>query len=121
MGSDGSADLGYVLQVAESIGKNMDHHLIVVNKSTVPVGTADKVRLTIQKELDSRHSKLTFSVVSNRFLHHMIRYLVGTMIAVSEDRISKKSFNFLLANPRKNVRIFKAPPQGLILNRIDYE
>ena len=65
MGSSGSADLGYVLKVAESIGKNMDHHLIVVNKSTVPVGTADKVRLTIQKELDSRHSKLTFNVVSN--------------------------------------------------------
>ena len=62
-----------------------------------------------------------FSIVSNRFLHHMIRYLVGTMIAVSEDRISKRSFNFLLANPRKSVRIFKAPPQGLILNRIDYE
>ena len=64
---------------------------------------------------------VTFSIVSNRFLHHMIRYLVGTMIAVSEGRISKKSFNFLLANPRKNVRIFKAPSQGLILNKIDYE
>lgn len=62
-----------------------------------------------------------FSVVSNRFLHHMIRYLVGTMIAVSEDRFSKKSFKFLLENPEKSVRIFKAPPQGLILNRIDYE
>lgn len=62
-----------------------------------------------------------FSVVSNRFLHHMIRYLVGTMIAVSDDRFSKKKFNFLLENPRKDVRIFKAPPQGLILNRIDYE
>ena len=64
---------------------------------------------------------VTFSVVSNRFLHHMIRYLVGTMIAVSEDRFSKKKFNFLLENPKKNVRIFKAPPQGLILKKIDYE
>ncbi len=62
-----------------------------------------------------------FSIISNRFLHHMIRYLVGTMIAVSEDRFSKIKFNFLLENPKKNVRIFKAPPQGLILNKIDYE
>lgn len=62
-----------------------------------------------------------FSVVSNRFLHHMIRYLVGTMIAVSENRFPKQKFIFLLKNPKKNVRVFKAPPQGLILNRIDYE
>ena len=62
-----------------------------------------------------------FSIVSNRFLHHMIRYLVGTMIAVSENRFSKNKFIFLLKNPKKNVRVFKAPPQGLILNKIDYE
>ena len=65
MGSDGSADLVYVLQVAESIGQNMRHHLIVVNKSTVPVGTADKVKLVIQKELNCRGVDLTFNVVSN--------------------------------------------------------
>ena len=65
MGSDGSADLVYVLQVAESIGQNMHHHLIVVNKSTVPVGTADKVKLVIQKELNCRGVDLTFNVVSN--------------------------------------------------------
>ena len=65
MGDDGSADLKYVLQVAKSIGKNMIHHLVVVDKSTVPIGTADKVRVAIQKELDLRHSKLTFDVVSN--------------------------------------------------------
>ena len=44
MGDDGSADLKYVLRVAEDIGNNMSHHLIVVDKSTVPVGTADLVR-----------------------------------------------------------------------------
>ena len=65
MGDDGSADLKYVLQVAKSIGMYMIHHLIVVDKSTVPIGTADKVRATIQKELDLRNSKLTFDVVSN--------------------------------------------------------
>ena len=65
MGDDGSADLKYVLQVAQSIGENMNHHLVVVDKSTVPIGTADKVKETIQLALDNRNSDLTFDVVSN--------------------------------------------------------
>lgn len=65
MGEDGSADLHYVLSVASSIGKNMDHHLYVIDKSTVPVGTAQKVRETIQRELDERKSDITFDVISN--------------------------------------------------------
>ena len=55
MGDDGSADLKYVLQVAEAIGKNMTKHLVVVDKSTVPIGTADLVTQTIQKALDLRN------------------------------------------------------------------
>lgn len=65
MGEDGSADLRYVLSVAESIGKLMTKRLIIVDKSTVPIGTADKVRNTITKELDKRGIKLEFDVVSN--------------------------------------------------------
>jgi len=65
MGDDGSADLQYVLAVAKSIGKSMQKRLIVVDKSTVPIGTADKVKATIQKELDIRKSDLQFDVVSN--------------------------------------------------------
>jgi UDPglucose 6-dehydrogenase len=65
MGEDGSADLRHVLQVSRSIGDNMQHDIIVVNKSTVPIGTADKVKQTIQSALDDRKSSLTFSVVSN--------------------------------------------------------
>jgi UDPglucose 6-dehydrogenase len=65
MGADGSADLKFVLQVAESIGNNMKHHIVVVDKSTVPIGTADKVKEKIQKALNNRNSDLTFSVVSN--------------------------------------------------------
>ena len=65
MGDDGSADLQYVLAVAKSIGQLMQNRLIVVDKSTVPVGTADKVKATIQNELDSRSSDLQFDVVSN--------------------------------------------------------
>ena len=65
MGDDGSADLKYVFEVARSIGENMKHHLVIVDKSTVPVGTADKVKETIQSALNSRDSALTFKVVSN--------------------------------------------------------
>lgn len=65
MGEDGSADLKFVLQVAKEIGTHMQHSLIVVDKSTVPVGTADKVRETIQKELDKRNANISFDIVSN--------------------------------------------------------
>lgn len=65
MGQDGSADLRYVLQVAAGIGKGMQHHMYIVDKSTVPVGTAGMVRAAIQEELDKRSSPLTFDVISN--------------------------------------------------------
>ncbi|WP_425659677.1 UDP-glucose dehydrogenase family protein [Tenacibaculum ascidiaceicola] len=65
MGEDGSADLQYVLAVAKEIGQKMNKRLIVVDKSTVPVGTADKVKATIQAELDKRNVTLEFDVVSN--------------------------------------------------------
>lgn len=65
MGEDGSADLNYVLDVARDIGKNMENPVYVVDKSTVPVGTAEKVRRAIQEELDKRGKKLDFSVISN--------------------------------------------------------
>jgi len=64
-GEDGSADLQYVLAVAKEIGQYMANYCVVVDKSTVPVGTADKVKETIQKELDKRGVNFEFSVVSN--------------------------------------------------------
>ena len=65
MGEDGSADLKYVLEVAKSIGRNINKRLIIVNKSTVPIGTADKVKKVIQNELDKRKVSFPFDVVSN--------------------------------------------------------
>lgn len=62
---DGSADLKYVLQVAKTIGENLNRYIVVVTKSTVPVGTARKVRSTIQAELDRRGVDLQFDVASN--------------------------------------------------------
>ena len=95
MGEDGSADLQFVLQVAKEIGENITNDIIVVNKSTVPIGTAEKVRNTIQNKLDQRNSKIVFDVVSNpEFLKegaaindfmHPDRVVVG---ACNEDSIS---------------------------------
>jgi len=62
---DGSADLQHVLAVAEAIGRHMEDYRVIVDKSTVPVGTADKVRVKIQEMLDGRRAELEFDVVSN--------------------------------------------------------
>lgn len=64
-GADGSADLQYVLAVARDIGRQLDEYAIIVDKSTVPVGTAEQVRATIQAELDRRGVDVAFDVVSN--------------------------------------------------------
>lgn len=62
---DGSADLRHVIAAASSIGRHMADYKVVINKSTVPVGTVDRVRETIDREIQSRGLKLPFSVASN--------------------------------------------------------
>jgi UDPglucose 6-dehydrogenase len=62
---DGSADLQYVLAAARNIGKHMAGFKVIVDKSTVPVGTADRVKAALQTELDARGERLSFSVASN--------------------------------------------------------
>ena len=62
---DGSADLKYVLEVAREVGENMTDYLVIVTKSTVPIGTAEKVRKVIQQELDKRNVNIPFDVSSN--------------------------------------------------------
>lgn len=62
---DGSADLKYVLEVARTIGRNMNRYVLVVTKSTVPVGTSRKVKATIQEELDKRGVSINFDIASN--------------------------------------------------------
>ena len=62
---DGSADLKYVLEVARTIGKHLNHYIVVVTKSTVPVGTAKKVKAVIEDELSKRGEQIEFDVASN--------------------------------------------------------
>lgn len=62
---DGSADLSYVLAVAREVGANMQNYIVVVTKSTVPVGTAEKVKAAIREELEKRGADIAFDVASN--------------------------------------------------------
>ena len=64
-GEDGSADIKYVLEASREIGKTMDGYRVIVDKSTVPVGTAEKVRAAIQDEIGKRGKEYKFDVVSN--------------------------------------------------------
>ena len=107
---DGSADLKYVLEVARTIGRNMKQYKLVVTKSTVPVGTAGKVRAAIQEELDKRGVKVDFDVASNpEFLKEgnaisdfmsTDRVVVGVESARAEKLMSKLYKPFLLNNFR---------------------
>jgi UDPglucose 6-dehydrogenase len=64
-GEDGSADMKHVLSVAKDIGRIITKHLVVVTKSTVPVGTSEKIRKTIQSEIDKRNESIPFDMASN--------------------------------------------------------
>ena len=107
---DGSADLKYVLEVARTIGRNMKQYKLVVTKSTVPVGTAPKVRAVIQEELDKRGVKIDFDVASNpEFIKEgnaisdfmsPDRVVVGVESARAEKLMSKLYKPFLLNNFR---------------------
>lgn len=107
---DGSADLKYVLEVARTVGRNMKKHILVVTKSTVPVGTAKKVRRAIQKELDKRGVEIEFDVASNpEFLKEGAaisdfmspdRVVVGVESERAEELMTRLYRPFLLNNFR---------------------
>ncbi|QHL89042.1 nucleotide sugar dehydrogenase [Nibribacter ruber] len=105
-GEDGSADLKYVLAVAREIGRSMCDYLVVVTKSTVPVGTAKKVKSSIEEELKLRDSTLTFDIASNpEFLKEGAaiedflkpdRIIIGVESEEAEDVMRKLYKPFLL-------------------------
>ena len=108
--ADGSADLKYVLEVARTIGENMQQYVLLVTKSTVPVGTAALIRQTIQAELDKRSVSIEFDVASNpEFLKEgdaindfmsPDRVVVGVESEKAMDLITKLYRPFLLNNFR---------------------
>jgi len=110
MGEDGSADLQYVLEVAKSIGQNLSKHLVIVDKSTVPIGTADKVKDTIQTELNKRKKSIKFDIVSNpEFLKEGAaindfmkpdRVIIGADSAYAIDKMRQLYAPFLMSHER---------------------
>jgi len=110
MGDDGSADLQYVIGVAKNIGQLLEKHLVVVDKSTVPVGTADKVKETIQGELIKRGVFIDFDVVSNpEFLKEGAaiqdfmkpdRVIIGAESAYAIEKMKQLYAPFLMSRDR---------------------
>ncbi|BAX81357.1 UDP-glucose dehydrogenase family protein [Labilibaculum antarcticum] len=105
---DGSADLQYVIAVAKEIGRYIDRYLVVVTKSTVPIGTAEKVKATINEELTNRNEDIQFDVASNpEFLKEGAaiddflkpdRVVIGTESQRAQEVMSKLYKPFLMNN-----------------------
>ena len=133
---DGSADLKYVLEVAKTIGLNMNKYTLVVTKSTVPVGTAKKVRATIQTELDKRGVAIEFDVASNpEFLKEGAavddfmkpdRVVVGTESERAKEIMTKLYKPFMLSNYRliftdiPSAEMIKYAANAMLATRISF-
>ncbi len=80
----------------------------------------NRVCMIYLSEWTQTENIVNYRVAANRFLHHMVRYLVGTMVEVSNGKMTMTEFKDLLNNPRKDVKVYRAPAQGLFLENIDY-
>ena len=135
-GEDGSADLTYVLEVARSVGRNMNKYLVLITKSTVPVGTAQKVKAVIQEELDKRGVDIPFDVASNpEFLKEGAaikdfmspdRVVVGVESDKAKDLMTKLYRPFLLNNFRviftdiPSAEMIKYAANSMLATRISF-
>lgn len=133
---DGSADLKYVLEVARTVGRNMNKYLVVVTKSTVPVGTAIKVKQTIREELDRRGMTLDFDVVSNpEFLKEGAavedfmrpdRVVVGVESDRAKEMMTRLYRPFMLTNDRMiftdipSAEMIKYAANSMLATRISF-
>src|SRR5574344_957599 len=133
---DGSADLRYVIEVARTIGKYMAKYVLLVTKSTVPVGTAEKVRKAIQEELDKRGVDIPFDVASNpEFLKEGTavkdflspdRVVVGVDSERSKEMLSRLYHPFLLNNFRviftdiHSAEMIKYAANSMLATRISF-
>lgn len=133
---DGSADLKYVLEVAKTFGKNINKYTILVTKSTVPVGTAQMVKETIQDELDKRGAKIEFDVASNpEFLKEGAaisdfmtpdRVVVGTESQKAKNLISRLYKPFMLSGERliftdiPSAEMIKYAANSMLATRISF-
>ena len=136
MGEDGSADLQYVMNAAREIGQYMIHDMYIVDKSTVPVGTGDKVKAVIQEELDKRGSDLKFDVISNpEFLKegnacqdfmHPDRVVIGSENAKSIEVMQElyepfiRSSEFFVTMDIKSAELTKYAANAMLATKISF-
>ena len=133
---DGSAVLKYVIEVARTVGQNMNKYLVVVTKSTVPVGTAEKVRHAIQEELDKRGVDIPFDVASNpEFLKEGAaisdfmspdRVVVGVSCDRAKETMSRLYKPFMLSGDRMiftdvpSAEMIKYAANSMLATRISF-
>ncbi len=133
---DGSADLRYVLEVAHTVGRNMNKYIVFVTKSTVPVGTAEKVKAVIQEELDRRCLDVCFDVASNpEFLKegaavddfmHPDRVVVGVESERAREIMARLYKPFMLVNDRliftdiPSAEMIKYAANSMLATRISF-
>lgn len=133
---DGNADLRYVLDVAQTIGQNLNNYVVIVTKSTVPVGTAQKVKAIIQEELNKRSLDISFDVASNpEFLKEGAaikdfmspdRVVVGVESERAKDLMTKLYRPFLLNNFRvmftdiSSAEMIKYAANSMLATRISF-
>ncbi len=133
---DGSADLQYVLNVAREFGRNIKKYTILVTKSTVPVGTAKKVKAVIREELDRRHVDVPFDVVSNpEFLKEGSaikdfmgpdRVVIGSESDRARDTMARLYRPFMLVNNRiiftdiPSAEMIKYAANSMLATRISF-
>ena len=135
-GEDGSADLSHVLDVAHAIGRTLDHYTVVVIKSTVPVGTSQRVREAIAEELQSRGANVTFDMASNpEFLKEGAaikdfmtpdRVVVGTDSSKARQLMEQLYLPFMLNNYRiiftdiPSAEMIKYAANSMLATRISF-
>lgn len=134
--SDGSADLKYVLKVAESIGQHIQNYKLILTKSTVPVGTAEKVRKTIQAELKKRNINTEFDIASNpEFLRegaaiqdfmNSDRIIIGTDNSRAEEHLRQlyapfdRNHNRLIAMDIPSAELTKYAANAMLATKISF-
>ena len=135
-GEDGSADLRYVLEAARSIGRHLNDYIVVVDKSTVPVGTAEKVKAVIAEELQRRSAAIEFDVVSNpEFLKEGAaiedfmrpdRVVIGTDSERAEQRMAELYAPYVRVNDRlitmgvRDAEMTKYAANAMLATRISF-
>lgn len=135
-GEDGSADLKHVLSVAREIGRVIKKHIVVVTKSTVPVGTSEKIRAVIKSELDKRNISIPFDMASNpEFLKEGAaiddflkpeRIVIGTDNEKTKEIMNKLYMPFVLNNHPilfmdiKSAEITKYAANAMLATRISF-